>query len=95
MPIATIKQDVKPPETRVATSEYGLLYSALYDAKVNTWLKITIRHKLETRIMEIARVRRAVQRWFAQADNKKYRMISRVENIDEHSSDMYIYKEAR
>lgn len=93
MPVAKISLDAIPPERTVASGQYGEIYKNLYALDDGKWLSIAITHTAETRLREIANVRRACQRFFAQKEvAAKYGMVTQVEPKDEFNSVMYVKK---
>lgn len=94
MPVGLIKIDVEAPSNRVGSDKYGAIYAALYQVPEDKWIAIPITHTKDTRLREIANVRRSVQRWFGLKAHLEagLKMESRVVSVDEFNSVMYILK---
>lgn len=93
MPFGAIILNVEPPTKNAESVTYGPIYEALSNLEPGKWMAIPIEHTKETRIKEIANVRRAIQRYFELEEIKTafgYR--SRVTSNGEDESIMYVQK---
>jgi hypothetical protein len=73
--------------------EYDAVYSMLEQSAPGAWISIPITYDPARREQDIANVRRACQRWFAQKQNKNnYHMVSQVTQGEGDTCTMYVQK---